>query len=157
MTCVVGSYLISLLFLVAKSKRAWAHLDNISPNDLSLPPPLCRPLSLAYHFPSARAHLSTGNSPTLTPLFPPSRQKPMLDLLIRLERLRNLESGEIPPQERSDLGDVLLLHLAETGKGRGGGDRELLDEAGDGHGPREGGESDIDQFGRVEVAVVVSM
>jgi hypothetical protein len=81
----------------------------------------------------------------------------MLDLLIRLERLRNLEPGEISPQERGDLRDVLLLHLAEPGEGGGSGYRELLDEAGDGHGPREGGESDIDQFGRVEVAVVVSM
>lgn len=80
----------------------------------------------------------------------------MVDVRVRAERLEDLVARKEAAEERTDLGHILGLHLAETGKLRGGRHRVLLHETRDGGPTRQRREANVHQLGRVQVAVVVS-
>jgi hypothetical protein len=116
---------------IKKREKHKAHLDDIRPHHLSLPP--------------AR----------LDHALPPRTQKPMPDLLHRTKHLTHLIPLHKTLQQLAHTVYIPFLHLPEPGEERLGGQGVFADEAGDGFGAGERGESDIDEFGRVEVSVVV--
>jgi hypothetical protein len=109
------------------------HLDDISPDNLSLSP---LPLNGL-------------------PRSPPT-QKPMPDLVIIRENLLHLEPTHVSPQKCRHGRDIRVRHFAPSGSLWAGWESVLSDETGDGFAAADGGEADIDEFGGVEVSVVVS-
>lgn len=80
----------------------------------------------------------------------------MLDLVVSIESLSNVEPGEIVPQELADLRHIRMNHFSESRDLRLGSHSVLPDESGDGLVPSQRREPDIDEFGRVQVAVEVT-
>ena len=85
-----------------------------------------------------------------------STHEPVLDLFVPAECLGDIESRQIPPKECSNLRNIGFDHFSESRCLSVIWDSIEANLASDSGGPRQRGKADIDEFGRIEVAVEIA-